>query len=173
LLKGIAAAAGAALVGWIGVEIYEYATNEAMKKIEPKDDLTEFLPSRARVIWIDVPFARRSRDMSDPEFEPNVANEDFTIVAPEGKILALGIPLEGRPTVFASDCDINGMGAGRSDWYFQSFGGYYIGRSMSGAHPLKKGATTVVSIQYHMPGYELNQFVGRRSGTVRIYLVVR
>ncbi len=173
ILKGLAVAVGAMLVGWIGIELYDYATSEALKKMGPEDDLTAFIPTSAKVVWIDATFSRRSRDMSEPEFEPNVANEDFTIVPTQGAILALGIPLEGRPTVSASDCDINGMGVGNSDWFFQSFGGYYIGRSMSAAHPLRKGEKSVISVQYHMPGYELNRFVAQRTGVVRVYLVVQ
>ncbi|OGZ57308.1 MAG: hypothetical protein A3G60_01545 [Candidatus Ryanbacteria bacterium RIFCSPLOWO2_12_FULL_47_9c] len=159
-------------VGIIGFAIFNYATDEVLKKMGPDADLSTLLPTANKVLWMDAPFERMSRDESDPYYEPNVVNEDVTITPPQSGILALGISLAGLPNDFINDTNINDAGGGKSDWLCEPFGGYLICRSISGADPLIKDAKSIISMQFHLPGSEMKKMLTQKSGTRSVYLFV-
>lgn len=173
-LKGIGVAGLVGIaIGLIGFGIFEYATNEALKKMGPDADLSSLLPSANKVIWITAPFTRVSRDESAPDYEPNVFAEEVTITPPESGILAFGISLEGLPADFTNSININDLGEGNSDWLCQPFGGYLVCRSTSRGYPLMKDLKNIVSMQFHLPDYELQQYLQVPSGSRSVYLIVR
>lgn len=169
-LVGPAALAGMA-IGIIGFGIFEYATNEALRKMGPDQDLTALLPEHNRVEWISAPFARASRDESDPHWEPNVFEERVTIAAPRAGALAFGISLDGLPQEFTSDINVNDLGDGNSDWLCEPFGGYLICHSLGG-YPLEKSSATVVTMQFHLPAYEMKTYLASPSGSRKVYVII-
>jgi len=159
-------------VGIIGFAIFNYATDEVLQKMGTDADLSTLLPTANKVIWMDAPFERMSRDESDPYYEPNVVNEDVIITPPQSGILALGISLAGLPSDFINDTNINDAGSGKSDWLCEPFGGYLICRSTSGADPLIKNIKSIISMQFHLPGNEIKKMLAQKSGTRSVYLIV-
>ncbi|HLG41729.1 MAG TPA: hypothetical protein VI643_00080, partial [Planctomycetota bacterium] len=174
LLRGLGIAVGVALVAWIGTRIFEHAADEALAKMGPGEDLAHLLPSNnPKAMWISAEFKRINRDNSDPHFEPNVVAEEITIAPPVNGVFVIGVPLHGRPPLFSSDCDINRRGNGNSDWLFQPFADHLIGRSASGADPLRKDIPTTITLLFHLPGFEAQKLLAERSGTARVYLIAR
>ena len=151
--------------------IFEYATNEALRKMGPDQDLTTFLPENNRVEWVSAPFARATRDESDPYWEPNVFEERVTLNSPRDRALAFGISRDGLPQEFTNDINVNGLGDGNSDWLCEPFGGYLICRGLGG-YPLEKGNTTVVTMQFHLPAYEMKKYLASPSGSRRAYVII-
>lgn len=167
---GIASLAGIA-VGIIGFAIFEYAADEAQRKMGADADVSALLPSANKVVWISAPFTRTSRENAPPYYEPNVVAEDVTITSSEDGILALGISLQGLPEVFANSNNINGLGEGNSDWLCQPAGGYLVCWSTSRGYPLAKGVESIVSMQFHLPADELNKMLSQREGFRQVYLI--
>jgi len=171
LLGAFGLALGAALVAWIGTAMFEHAADDVIKKLGPGDDLTPLLPSNPKAMWVIAEFRRIDRERSDPHYEPNVVAQEITIVPPVNGVLAIGIPLQGLPPLFSSDCDINRRGAGNSDWLFQPFSDHLIGRSASRADPLRKDVPTTVTLHFHLPGFEAHKLAAERTGAIRVYLI--
>ena len=115
---------------------------------------------------------RTSRDDVAPYYEPNVVNEDVTVISPQDGVLVFGILLQGLPEEFSNDIDVNKLGKGNSDWLCKPYDAYLICRSTSGAYPLVKDIGNVVSMQFHLPGDEVRETLKQKSGARQVYIVV-
>ena len=168
---GVAGVAGLVL-GSLAFFAFEWAVDQTQEKIGPASDLSGFLPSQNNVLWISAPFMRTSRDDVAPYYEPNVVNEDVTVISPQDGVLVFGILLQGLPEEFSNDIDVNEFGKGNSDWLCEPYDAYLICQSTSGAYPLVKDIGNVVSMQFHLPGDEVREMLKQKSGTRQVYIVV-
>ncbi len=172
--KAIAAGLVGAIVGMVAFAVIDYAIDEALRKMGGGYDLSALLPGHGtgRTVPVLATFTRMSRDSSDPDFEPNVVNEDIIVTSPVGGATVIGIPFDGLPEISGFDIHVNRLGKGNSDWLCQLYRGYFICWSTSGAHPLVKGVPTVVSVQFHLPGAQMRDLLSTRSGTLNAYVIV-
>ena len=166
---GIAGLAGIA-IGAFAFFAIDWAINRTQEKIGPPSNLTNLLPSENRVFWISASFLRMTRDEADPYWEPNVFQEAVTINSPYDGVMAFGISLSGVPEIFTNDINVNGLGDGNSDWLCEPFGGYLVCRSLGG-YPLEKTSVTVVTMQFHLPAYELKKYLASPSGSRSVYVI--
>lgn len=167
---------GFAILNHLGVTIFEQAADEVLQKMGPETDLSDYLPGGAnKVIWSEVSYTRHSReDMGDPDSLPNILVDKITIYPPQSGIFVMGISVDDLPD-FVSDLNINELGNGNSDWLCEKYGGYFICRSMSKSYPvpLIAGSKSVLTLQYHLPEYELREMLAAGDGTRAIYFIVK
>ncbi|MDO8671717.1 MAG: hypothetical protein Q7O66_09865 [Dehalococcoidia bacterium] len=70
-----------------------------------------------------------------------------------------------------SDINVNNLGDGNSDRLCETFGDYLVCRSLGG-YPLQRRTLAVVTMQFHLPGYELNRYLASTGGSRRVYVIV-
>ncbi|MBI2484593.1 hypothetical protein HYW18_00315 [Candidatus Uhrbacteria bacterium] len=162
---------GSFLAATFGFEAATWAVDKAKEKITDDADLSSFLPMSNHVRWTQAPFIRFSRERA-PYFEPNVVEERISIQNQENGVVALGIDLKNLPEQVITDVDINGKGAGNSDWLCEPFGGYLVCRSISGSDPLRAGKTSTFSLLFHLHELEVQRFLLTKSGTRRLYYLL-
>lgn len=172
ILKGVGVKGFAlAAVVLVATAIVYWGINQAKEKMGPPTDLSRYLPDNNKIIWITAPYSRHSRE-GDPYFEPNVVVDETVIDPPQSGILAFGFSLKGLPPEFSGTIEVNELGEGNSDWLCETYGGYMICRSTSGAYPLAKGLKSVVGLQFHLPGYEVKKMLDSgKSGHRSVYLI--
>lgn len=165
----VGAIAGALILGGAFAAI-GYVVNKIHEKVG-STDLSMLLPSATEVVWLSASFTRQTRDEADPYWEPNVLEEKVTFYSPYDEVMAFGVSLEGLPEVFSNDIDVNDLGFGTSDWLCEPFSGYLICRSL-GSYPLTKEAATTVSMKFHLPAYEMKEYLSVGSGSRQVYVIV-
>lgn len=171
-IGAIAGVIGFAIIDHIGVAVFENAADKVLEKIGGETDLSDYLPSVAnKVVWSEAFYLRFDRDMGENPL-PNVVAEEITFYPPKNGIMAFGIALGNLPD-FVPDINVNGLGNGNSDWLCEKFQGYFICRSMSESYPLVSDKETVVTLYFHLPGYEIREMLAQGSGSRDVYFIVK